>query len=265
MNNSSNSNNNNNSQYKTELFKLIPGFCQGITRVTISYPFDVIKVNLQKLLFKNTYETVSFLIKNDIFRFYRGSSLSYISVGIERSVQFYLMEKMNNLNKSNPYINSLFLSIFSSIYSIPIQYLTTNIAIKCPNSVKTYIKNEFKNPINMYRGFSVEFIRNSLGSTIFMGTYYFLRNNLGEKTRFSYIYGGLSGISVWIITFPLDTIRTDYQTTKNNNIVSLIINRVNTNGISSFYRGIVPVLIRTIPSASIGMYVYEYTRKKLLK
>ena len=102
-----------------------------------------------------------------------------------------------------------------------------------------------------------------MGSTIFMGTYYLLRNKFGENTKFSYIYGGISGISVWIITFPLDTIRTDYQTTKETNILSLIINRFNKNGIYSFYRGIAPVLLRTMPSASIGMYVYEYIRKKI--
>ena len=134
-------NNNNNTYYKSEFLKLVPGFCQGITRVTISYPFDVIKVNLQKLLFKNSYEAIFFLIKNDIFRFYRGSSLSYMSVSIDRSIQFYLMEKMNNLNNTNPYINSLFLSIISSIYSIPVQYMTTNIAINQKKSIKDFIKN----------------------------------------------------------------------------------------------------------------------------
>ena len=263
MNNNNNNNNNNNTFYKSEILKLVPGFCQGLTRVTISYPFDVVKVNLQKLLFKNSYEATIFLIKNDIFRFYRGSSLSYVSVGIDRSIQFYLMEKMNKLNNTNPYINSLFLSIISSIYSIPVQYMTTNIAIKQKISIKDFIKTELTNPKNLYKGWSIEFIRNSMGSTIFMGTYYLLRNKFGEKTKFSYIYGGISGISVWLITFPLDTIRTDYQTSKSNNIFSLIIDRFNKNGIFSFYRGISPVLLRTIPSASIGMYVYEYIRKKI--
>jgi solute carrier family 25 carnitine/acylcarnitine transporter 20/29 len=243
-----------------ELYKLLPGFCQGITRVSISYPFDVVKVNMQKLLFKNTYETICFLIKNDKFRLYRGSSLSYSSVGIERAFQFYLMEKLNNKNNSNTFINSSILSIVSSIYSIPIQYLTSNIALKSNITIQQFIKTEIKNNANLYKGFPLEIIRNMLGSTIFMGTYYLLRNNFGEN-KYSYIYGGVSGISVWLITFPLDTIRTNYQTTNSNNIFTLIKTRFNTYGLTSFYRGIVPVLLRTIPSASLGMYVYEYVRK----
>ena len=249
-------NNNNN-----ELYKLLPGFCQGITRVSISYPFDVIKVNMQKLLFKNTYETICFLIKNDKFRFYRGSSLSYASVGIDRAFQFYLMEKLNNLN-SNTFVNSSILSIASSIYSIPIQYLTSNIALKSNVNIGQFIKTEIKNNTNLYKGYPLEIIRNVAGSTIFMGTYYLLRNNFGAN-QYSYIYGGVSGISVWLITFPLDSIRTDYQTTNCNNIFTLVKTRFNTHGITSFYRGIVPVLLRTIPSASLGMYVYEHVRKNI--
>ena len=42
--NNNNNNNNNNTFYKSEILKLVPGFCQGLTRVTISYPFDVVKV-----------------------------------------------------------------------------------------------------------------------------------------------------------------------------------------------------------------------------
>ena len=77
---------------------LLPGFCQGITRVTISYPFDVIKINMQKLIFKNTIESITHIYKNDPYKFYRGSFLSYTSVSLERSIQFYFLEKMNKQN-----------------------------------------------------------------------------------------------------------------------------------------------------------------------
>ncbi len=240
-----------------ELKQLIPGFLQGITRVTISYPFDVIKTNMQKLYFKTTKETLSNIVKTDPFKLYRGSSLSYCSVGVERSVQFYLLEKMNK--KYNPYINSFIVSIFSSIYNIPVQYLTTNIAIS-ENKVKDigqYIKTLYKNKTNFYRGYLIEMIRGQLGSTLFMGSYYFLRNNIGEQTTFSPIYGGISGLIVWSIIFPLDTIRTEYQT--ENKTIKKIINERKKN-IRNLYRGITPVFIRTIPSASLGMYVYEKSR-----
>jgi hypothetical protein len=76
------------------------------------------------------------------------------------------------------------------------------------------------------------------------------------------LYGAISGIMCWLITFPLDTIRTDYQSS-NKNIKTLIINRFKDHGFRGFYKGITPVLIRTVPSASIGMYVYEKIKKNL--
>jgi hypothetical protein len=259
-----------------EFKKLIPGFLQGITRVTISYPFDVVKVNMQKMLFNDTKSTIKFLLKEDPKRFYRGSFLSYINVGLDRSLQFYVMEKLNSKESKdsvigtngsktfkNPYINGFLVSMFSSIYNIPVQYLTTNIALSHKlNSVKKYINELYKNKINFYKGFILESFKNQLGSTIFMGTYYVLRNKLGENTFISPIYGGISGVCVWLVIFPFDTVRTLYQT-ETRSIKTIFLNR-KVLGYTSFYKGITPVLFRTIPSASLGMLVYETSRKKLL-
>ena len=50
---------------KNELFGLLPGLFQGITRVFISYPADVVKIQMQKQLFTTTKETIK--IKIDLF------------------------------------------------------------------------------------------------------------------------------------------------------------------------------------------------------
>ena len=247
-----------------EYKKLLPGFLQGLTRVTISYPFDVIKTNMQKLNYYTTKDTIFNNIKTDPFKLYRGSSLSYCSVSIERSIQFYLLEKLNK--KYNPYINSFIVSIFSSIYSIPIQYLTTNIAVSKDKitNIRLYINSLYKNKTNFYKGYILETCKGQLGSTLFGGSYYMLRNKFGDKTWFSPIYGGISGLIVWSIIFPLDTIRTEYQTITDKNItIKDILIQKKRIGIRSLYRGITPVFIRTIPSASIGMYVYEQSRAYL--
>lgn len=242
------------------LYNLLPGLCQGITRVTISYPFDVIKVNMQKNVFNSTKDAIINICKNDPWRFYRGSTFSYISVSLERSVQFYYMEKLNTYNNS-PFLNAFGLSLFSSLYNIPSQYLTTNIAL---NNIGTleYLKNTFKNKTNIYKGSGLEIIRSSINSTIFMGTYYTLRNNFGDASYISPLYGAISGIMCWLITFPLDTIRTDYQSS-DKNIKMLVKDRFKQQGFIGFYRGLTPILIRTIPSSSIGMYVYEKVKKIL--
>ena len=87
---------------KNELLGLLPGLFQGLTRVLISYPADVVKVQMQKQWFTTTKETVKDIIKNDIRKFYRGSSISFVTIGLERSLQYYYLEKINK--KYNPYL-----------------------------------------------------------------------------------------------------------------------------------------------------------------
>ncbi len=244
------------------LYLLIPGFMQGITRVTISYPFDVVKINMQKMNYNNTFSAFKHIFKTDIFRFYRGSSLLYTTIGIERSIQFYLLEKFNKEGK-HPLYSSLIISTFNSIYTVPIQYITTNIS---NNSNKIspfkFIKHMYKQKINPYKGYFIETPKNILASTIYYTSYYTIRNNFGDNKYLAPYYGAFSGIILWLIIFPIDTIRTE-NITNNKKVFDIVKDRINKNGIRSFYLGISPVLFRTIPSASIGMFVYEYFREKI--
>ncbi len=242
---------------------LMPGLFQGVTRVGISYPADVVKVQMQKNLHSTTLGTVQHILKTDLRKFYRGSSIAFVTVGIERSLQYYYLEKMNK-RMMNPYASSFAASLISSVYNLPMQYLTTNIALldktKHDTSVKQYIKNtSFK---QMYKGYLIETPKNVLGSTIYLGTYLTLRNTTDKQTLYPW-FGGLSGMLTWTVIYPLDTIKTDYQTTKNKSIHELIRERRATTSITSFYKGITPVLLRTFPSAFAGMYVYEKTRNYL--
>ena len=85
-----------------ELGNLLPGLLQGITRVSISYPADVVKVQMQKNLHSTTIGTVQHVLKTDMRKFYRGSSIAFVTIGIERSLQYYYLEKMNK-KMVNPY------------------------------------------------------------------------------------------------------------------------------------------------------------------
>lgn len=231
------------------IIPFLAGICQGITRVSISYPFDVIKIHTQKML-TTPKQTFIKILQSDPFQLYRGISLSYISIGFERGIQYYWLEKLNK-NNYNPFLSSFIISIACSIFTSPLQYITTNINIKSKYSFN-----------NIYRGYFIEYLKNNIGSTIFIGSYYTLRNKY-PKSNYKPYYGTISGCIVWLIIYPIDTIKTDYQTNINSTIMNVIKNRYKTYGILSFYRGITTMLIKTLPSATIGMYVYEIVKNKL--
>ena len=245
---------------------LIPGFIQGLTRVTISYPFDTVKIYMQKNVYNNTYDTVKNIIKTDPKIFYRGSSITYTIIPIDRSLQFYLAERYKN--KINLFVMSCGLGVLTTLYNLPLQYLTANIVLEKKENyqnIKTFIKRiEFK---NLYKGISVELPKTVVSTGSYMGSYYYLRENFNKENSLykAPIIGIISSFICWSIIFPFDTIRNDLQTTKNINLKNLIIERYKKHGLFNFYKGITPVFIRTIPSSAFGMLAYETTRNTIKK
>ena len=117
---------------------------------------------------------------------------------------------------------------------------------------------------NFYKGYTVEYPRSIIATTTYLGTYMYLRDRikLQYQVYMSPLLGSIAGIASWLTVFPLDTIRTERQTT-NKSIANIIRDKYSNCGIRGFYLGITPVILRTLPSASIGMFVYEYTKKLL--
>ena len=254
---------NNNSE--NILVKLLPGFFQGITRVTISYPFDVIKIHMQKLYHPTTISTLKHIIRTDLFKLYRGSSLAFALFSTERSFQFYYLEK-SNIKKQNPLLSSIKLALFGTIYNLPVQYLLTNIAIGNKEVLSIYHQEKLSALIKrVYKGYIVESTRSILGTSIYFSSYLKMRQLTNNDKSFTPVIGAASGICVWLVTFPLDTIRTECQSTISKvNLLQLITDRIKNNGVHSLYRGISPVLFRTVPSSAIGMMVYEWVRELLI-
>ena len=111
----------------------------------------------------------------------------------------------------------------------------------------------------------MECTRSSLATTIYIGTYFHLREKYKHKNN-PYLFAGFgcgANISCWLVSFPLDSIRTEVQTTKNKSYALAISNKYKKGGIRQFYQGITPVIFRTFPAAFGAMFMYEKTRSIL--
>jgi len=209
-------------EQKKELLLFIPGFTMGLVRSIISHPFEMLKLKSQMggntILFKNLYS---------------GLHLSIITNSLERGIQFYFFDKFKS--KYSTVVSSLYSSLLSTTLSLPY-----NIILLKKNILKTDININKK--ILLTSG-ALEYKRNLLGSTIFLYSYDTFKKN---DIHFQFA-GVLSSIIVWSITYPLDNI-------KNQIIAKQKIHYT----ISFLYRGIQYPLIRSFPSAIIGLYVYEY-------
>lgn len=247
-----------------EEFKtFFPGYCQGLSKVFTTYPFDVIKIKMQTNTYNSSIKCFKSLIANDPKIFFRGISIPVIIFPIDRAISYKIYDDLNKYN-INPYFSAFVGGITSSIFSVPMQFITTNIIHTKKEKYKGIchlIKDKFKNKTNFYKGYLLDTSRAISGSTIFLGTYGNIKKILPDTQLYT-IYSSICSISLtWVLTFPLDTIRVEQQISKNISISKLIKNRYYKYGFLNFYNGLIPILLRSIPSTTIGMLVYENVKK----
>ena len=214
-------------EHKKELNLFIPGFTMGIVRSVISHPFEMLKLKSQMGVNTNVFKNL-----------YSGLHLSVITNSLERGIQFYYFDKFKKTH--NTIISSLYSSLISTTLSLPY-----NIVLLKKNILKTDI-NINKNIL--LKSGALEYKRNLLGSTIFLYSYDTFKNN---SVPFQ-AAGVLSSIIVWSITYPIDNIK--------NQIIAKQTIQYN---LPFLYRGIQYPLLRSFPSAIIGLYVYEYLNNYL--
>ena len=222
----------------------IPGYLQGITRVLISYPFDYIRIFLQV----NNKDNITKIINTN--NLYKGVSIPLLIVPIDRAITFKIYETL----KSKKYNNiecALYPSILSSIYMTPINNINYNY-IYYKKNIRLTIKNSITH--NIYRGNIAELTRNISSSSLFLMNY----NYLSSISNNHFFNGILTSIMMWTILYPLDTIKTK-KFIENKTYIDIFKN----TKMYEYYRGISIVFLKTIPSAGIGMVVYENTKTYL--
>jgi len=248
--------------YKSAPISLLPGFLQGVSRVIISYPFDYIRIHLQKKISKSAYAVLQTNNYN-ILNLYKGVKYPITIIPIDRAITFKLFEDFNK--KYNPVISSLIVSSISCLYNVPLQSINTNYILENKSIPYFMFIKElmFKYKSNfLFKSYSIEYIRLVLSTTLYMGIYGNIRKIMPDNPKFYALNGIISNLITWSILYPLDTIRVEHQS-NNMKLFSTIRNKYLNHGLRSFYAGIWLVYIRTIPSAGIGMLVYENVRKMI--
>jgi hypothetical protein len=220
----------------------IPGYLQGISRVLISYPFDYIRIFLQV----NTKNTIMNVIKTRDL--YKGVSIPLFIVPIDRAITFKLYETLKR-QEFNKLECAVYPSLLSSFYMTPINIINYNYIYYNKNIYLT-LTNSLAN--NIYRGNIVELTRNISSSSLFLLNY----NYLSSISNNHFVNGMLSSSIMWAIVYPLDTIKTK-KFIENKTYLDIF----KTTRLIDYYRGIGIVFLKTIPSAGIGMVVYETTRQ----
>jgi len=234
----------------------LPGYLQGISRVLVSHPFDYVRLHLQT----NKSKSISDFFKhNKITILYRGVGIPLISVPIDRAIQFKIYEDLNNYTLS-PFLSGSIVGVMSTVLTLPTSNICNNFVLNKEINLIKYINTKIKDPFKLYNGFKPELLRSVLASSIYLGSYGKMRELYGNDLKQSIINGAVAGISLWTITYPIETIKVEQQL-NNRKIIKILNHRIYNYGILNLWKGISSVYIRTVPSSIIGMVVYEEVKK----
>lgn len=153
----------------------------GLSNIIIGYPLDTIKVNFQK---NNKMPKIN-------YKLYKGVKYPLYSSLILNTFVFGNYYNINNITE-NKFVSGFLLGGLGSIFINPFEIKK----IKKQANYKNINHNYFS-------GLKYTFLRESFG----YGIYFFVYNEMKIYSN-PFFSGGFSGICSWLITYPIDTIRT---------------------------------------------------------
>ena len=250
---------------------------------SITYPIDFIKTTMQINQKKNNIHSIQNIIFKNKFNIYNGLKPSllrhcfYSMIRIKTYEELNLKKKNNDLNNNifyNKYLIAGFSGGLAQFISSPFDLLKikyiTNININKNKSLyKTshniYLQNGIK---GLWKGVTPNVSRAILVNLGELSTYdnskqYFKKNhNFNEGLLLHTSSSICSGFVSSVLCTPADVIKSRMmqENSPYKNIIHCISSTIRNEGISSFYKGFLPIWMRLGPWQIIFWTSYEKLR-----
>ena len=213
----------------------LPGLCVGFIQSIVGHPLDTLKTWKQNV---NLVKTPKLSIKN----IYAGFTYPLISSLLLNSCLFTTFKYLRNEIKFNNFTSGFISGGLCSIILNPFELY------------KIQRQQKVKFILNPLYGIRCTFIRECIGNAIYFDIYYRLYNyNISI-----FVAGGLAGFSSWLITYPIDTIKTRIQAG-----ISLTIKEAYLA--KNLWRGFSYCGTRSFIVNAIGFETYEFVSEYINK
>lgn len=244
------------------------GCIGGLFGTIISHPVDTIKTRVQSdIPLKNAVK---------MGKYFSGIKWPIILVPVEKAIVFGVsgFSKSHGLGS----MESGFIAGFASTLIVtPMEYLKINIQ----NGVNINIRS--LSIRQAYKGIGPTICRESPGYAVYIATYDSLTKWFNkEKELFkSFLFGGITGLTSWLVIYPTDLVKTKVQDVNNTKSLSQIIKSVWDAPIDkkykyvptnmkyllrpfNFYEGLLWALGRSIPLHAGVFLGYEISKRYCL-
>lgn len=274
---------------------LIAGGIAGATSRTATAPLDRLKVVLQVQTTRaSIVPAIKSLWKEGSFLgFFRGNGLNVVKVAPESAIRFYTYEMLKNVighakgeDKANIGASARLVAggaagALAQAVIYPMDLLKTRLQVeagKVPSlgalSKEIWVQ---EGPRAFYRGI----VPSLLGIIPYAGIDLAAYETLKDTSKKYILNGGepeplvqlgcgtISGALGATCVYPLQVIRTRMQAQRSNTdtayngMSDVFWKTLQSEGLRGFYKGILPNLLKVVPSASIMYLVYEKMKKNL--
>lgn len=262
--------------------EIIAGSIGGAVGCLVGHPLDVCKVRMQAEASKVTLRfVIREMIKNEGYgSLFKGASLPVLSQGLYTSASFFGYHstlKIMNTSASNASLSQLFIAgsfggIISTFVTTPCEFIKIHLQmdksrIQLGNIRKIIL--QYTKPYGLkglYTGLFPTMIRDSYSTGIYFSSYYSIIRKMDSNSSSSQMLsGGIAGVFTWLGIIPFDFIKTriQYDASYRKGILYTIKKIMKEEGISSFFKGSSPILLRAFPVNAITFLVYEEVIKYL--
>ena len=278
----------------------VSGSVAGVVQVLLGQPFDILKVRMQTRPdeYKSLVECFTKTLSNEgPMAFYKGTLSPLLGISLCVGIQFGSNEFAKNyFAKSNyrktgnaelsviDYVRSgVFAGICNSFVISPVELIRIKLQVQS-NSNKVYsgtidcAKKIFSQYgiKGIYQGLSATLFREMPAYAVYFGVYETLMSQSVGKYHDRKaipilnvtIFGAISGVLLWIFTFPQDVIKSriqadDLNKRKYTSIIGTIKSIHFESGIGGFFKGIVPCLMRAPLINAATFLTFELVQKAL--
>lgn len=221
--------------------------------------------------------------------FYQGNTANVIKVMPESGVKFWAYDVAKNVVCANPnsprvyerLLSGAFAGAASCIVIYPLEVVKTRLAVASPGLYEGVLHCmrhtvEREGVAALYKGLSASLLGIMPFSAIDLALYNTFKAELqrhrrSEPTTLTMLGCGAASSSLaQLATYPLALAKTRLQacgmpgyTPEYTGLVSCLTYTIKNEGVSGLYRGIVPNLLKAVPSISISYVVYENVKSAL--
>lgn len=206
----------------------LSAFAVGINEVLIGHP-----LNTAKVLIQNKQKWLGLPFKH----YYRGVKYPLLSSTFFNMLTFPMNERLYK-HTNNYFVSGMFCGVVAS----PIVFFIDTFTIKRQTNQNVSF-SMFKGA----RGLYSTMLRESIASSLYFGTYYFMHDDLKIN---SLVSGGAAGLCNWTFSYPIDVVRSRQIAQR------ITINEAIKMG--NIWSGFSIVAFRAILVNSIGFTVFKY-------